>query len=285
MISKNVKRFVSGLLLSCNVMSFSGYAVDVLKEGNCGSSEGLKILYCTGRVFQESLAQNSVSATKNIRKKMIDIYDKKLETVKYKLTCIKRLKGFWNKFKAYLDISELSKVKNEFIELLKSDEHLVEYCMILDPIFTFPKEEKEIAEKAIISYIRAKLFSDNKYQFIVYSYLLDIMSKTNLKNISIKNISIKSYIEGYLFKNDLYKDEFIEWFEENQKVIFAPEKLIEEFSKMYNALYENINYILIDYVEFTKKSLSANIKDEKKLENTKEKVKKSAIKKNRRYCK
>ena len=82
MANKKFKRFITGILLSCNIASFSFCSAnyDVLTENiaNQSGSEQLKTLYIAGRKVQEHYAQNQ-SKIRKAKETATTLYNQSIE--------------------------------------------------------------------------------------------------------------------------------------------------------------------------------------------------------------
>ena len=120
MANKKFKRFITGILLSCNIASFSFCSAnyDVLTEAiaNQSESEKLKALYNIGA---KKMQRSYVEESERLKIK----YQTKLAKLDEEIKLCQELQEYYqNLFKDCCEPQKLKKLRDELVTSLKQDE-------------------------------------------------------------------------------------------------------------------------------------------------------------------
>lgn len=164
MANKKFKRFITGILLSCNIASFSFCSAqhDVLTEAiskESGSSEKLKALYNVGRKVQEHYAQtHSGIAKANANETAKTLYNQSIKE-------LDDLQQYYDElFADCCDPKKLKQILNNFVDSIKYD--ILSYAL-----------NKDIKnDKFILAYAQLRFLENKKHTF---AYLLNSLGYLN----------------------------------------------------------------------------------------------------------
>ena len=159
MANSKFKRIVTGLLLSCSIVSFPFcLAYDVLTEAvaNQSGSEQLKTLYRVGRKVQEHYAKN-LPKIKEAEQKSNYLYNQSIEE-------LNELEKFYNElFTDCCDANKLKKLKDDFIKSVTKDMTLAS------------RNGTKITPPFLHYYAASKLCATARYRFVLFLLLLKEM--------------------------------------------------------------------------------------------------------------
>lgn len=164
MANKKFRRFITGMLLSCNIASFSFCSAqhDVLTEAiskESGSSEKLKALYNVGRMVQENYAKNQAKIAQ-ANETATTLYNQSIKE-------LDDLQQYYDElFADCCDPDKLKQILNDFVDSIKYD--------ILSYALTVNKDIKD--DKFILAYAQLRFLENKKHTF---AYLLNSLGYLN----------------------------------------------------------------------------------------------------------
>ncbi len=169
MANSKFKRIITGLLLSCSIVSFPFcLAYDVLTEAvaNQSGSEQLKTLYRVGRKVQEYYAKN-LPKIKEAEQKSNYLYNQSIKE-------LDDLRAFYEElFKDCCDPQRLKKLKDDFIKSVIKDMTLASRKGT--EITPASRKGTEITPHFLYYYAASKLCATARYRFVLFLLLLGEM--------------------------------------------------------------------------------------------------------------
>lgn len=160
MANKKFRRFITGILLSCNIASFSFCSAnyDVLTEAiaNQSGSEQLKTLYRVGRMVQENYAKNQAKIAQ-ANETATTLYNQSIKE-------LDDLQQYYDElFADCCDHQKLKKLKDAIIESVIKD------------IIQYEKTEGQLSDDFIRYYADKKICTCYEYRFVPLLFLMGDM--------------------------------------------------------------------------------------------------------------